>query len=235
MKTILIVVTAAAAIFLLLKLVSLWDSSRGTVDPETVRPAVPPHETQTQAPDISVREPTEEEREGLADGSLTKEDLVQDLVDDAVVQPPSDPETPPPDQDTPAEQPAPPSQPVQTEYERRLAELIAEAYVLREEYIVTLDRLYAEAETALAACMEQENAEDETASLVSSYLTTATELELQCDGQIDTIVAEMETLIRDNHGDMRLVDSLVETYVTEKAAKKAWYLERLEEKGLISS
>lgn len=217
LKVLLVVVIAIVVLVGLLKLVSIWDSTHGSVDPDTMQSSGPSSDAAVQAPDVSVREPTDEEREGLADGSITKDDLIQDIVDDAVVKPPGEDQT---------------EQPPKTEYELRMAEIMAEVYVLRDEYIVMLEHMYAEAETALT---EENLSEEEFASLISSYLTKATELELQCDGQIDTIVAEMELLIRDNGGDPTLIDSLIETYATEKANKKAWYLQRLEEKGLISS
>ena len=43
----------------------------------------------------------------------------------------------------------------------------------------------------------------------------------------------METLIRDNGGDMTLVDQVVYAYANEKSLKKAWYLAKLEQKGLV--
>ena len=217
LKALLVVVLAVAVLFGVLKLVSVWEHAHDGVDVNVTKPPDPPVEPEIQTPEISVREPTEEERESLADGSITKDDLIQDIVDDAAVKPPGE------DQ---------PEQPLETEYERRMAHIMAEVYVLRDEYIVTLEHMYAEAETALS---EKDLSEEEFAALVSAYLTKATELELQCDGEIDTVVAEMEQLIRDNGGDPALIDTLIETYATEKANKKAWYLQRLEEKGLISS
>lgn len=216
LKVILAAVAAIVILFVLLRLVSLWDRTHAAVDADAVQPSQPSFETLPPAPDISVRQPTEQEREELADGSLTKEELIEDLVEDAVVTPPEAPQT---------------QQPVQSAYERRLAEITAEVYVLRDAYIASLANMYAEAETALTA---QDLTEQEFASIVSSYLSKATELELQCDEQIDVIAAEMEQLIRDNGADPAPVDTLIETYANEKAEKKAWYLQRLEEKGLIS-
>ncbi len=221
MKYALILLGAVLVLLALLKLVSWWDSKQGLVDPGSIVTTVPPTETPEPGPDISVREPSEEEKEALSDGNLTKDQLVQDLVEDAVVQPP-------------ATEGSSDSRPVQTEYERQMAEIIAKVYVLRDEYVMTLDSMYAEAEPALADLVNKEGSEEEIASLISSYLTKASELEAQCDGQIDVIVTQMEQLIQANDGDMSPVDTLIETYATEKATKKAWYISRLEEKGLIS-
>lgn len=225
-----------ATILLLLKLIAMWDGAYGKVDFEAVQPTVPPSETQPKAPDISVREPTEEERAALANGSMTKDELMQELVKDTVVLPTEETkegETNTPPSEAGQTDTGQIEQPVQTDYERRMAEIIAQVYVLRDEYIVMLDNMYTEAETVLLALAKEENSEKAIASLVSGYLSKATELEIQCDNKIDAIVLEMEGLIRENNGDMALVDTLIETYATEKAAKKAWYIKRLEEKGLV--
>lgn len=216
LKVILAAVIAILVLFIVLQLVSVWDRTHSGVDTDALQPSTPSVNTGIDIPDISVRQPTEQEREELADGSLTKEELIEDLVEDAVVTSPEEPQTP---------------KPVQSAYERRLAEITAEVYVLRDAYIAALANMYAEAETALT---KKDLTEQEFASIVSSYLSKATELELQCDDQIDAIVAEMEQLIRDNGADPAPVDTLIETYANEKAEKKAWYLKRLEEKGLIS-
>ena len=43
----------------------------------------------------------------------------------------------------------------------------------------------------------------------------------------------MKTLIKENKGDMTLVDTVIETYANEKRLKKAWYMSKLEEKGWL--
>lgn len=234
-KAVLIAATVIVVVLLLLKLVSMWESSRDAAKLEDIKPTAPPLHTPTLVPNVSVREPTDEERKALADGSLTMEDLFEDLVNDAVVCPPDDEggvnETSPTGNDTPIHTIQP--KPIQTEYERRLAEIIAEVYILREEYILTLENMYTEAEKALTELVAREHTENEVLSMVSSYMLKATELENQCDGKIDIIVEKLETLIKSNNGDMSLVDTLIETYINEKAIKKAWYIERLEEKGLV--
>ena len=234
-KPIFVIVLTVAAIILVLKLVALWDSKQGAVDVDQFQSTVPTFETETQSVDILVREPTDKEREELANGNITTDELIQNLVDDAVVVLPDntadigESEQPPgTDQEAPqAEKPA------KSEFGQRIAEIVAEVYVLRDEYIIELEHMYQEAEASLSELVESGNKEGMT-SLIRSYLTKANELELQCDKKIDAIVAEMKDLISDNGGDMTPVDTIIETYINEKATKKAWYIERLKEKGLIS-
>lgn len=171
-------------------------------------------------------------------------DSKQGAVDPDTIQttaPPSDDQTELPENSDPAPseeediaQSDRVEQPAETEYEKQTDALIAEVYALRDGYVAELEAMYAEAEAALTDLAKQEDNAEAIASLVSSYLSKASDLEVQCDEQIDEIVAELEPLVRDNNGDLTLVDTLIETYATEKATKKAWYIERLEEKGLIS-
>ena len=127
-----------------------------------------------------------------------------------------------------------PNSPEKSEYELRLDTIMADANALRDEYVTKLETMYTDAETSLTELVDNEGSDDDVASLVSEYLTEVTVLEQQCDAKFDVIVNELDQLIKNNNGDKSLLDDLIETYITEKATKKAWYLDRLEEKGLIS-
>ncbi len=139
------------------------------------------------------------------------------------------PETFEPEQTAP--QTAQTDQPVEAEPESETEQLIAEVYALRDSYVAELEAMYAAAEAELTELAKQEDNAEAIAAAASAYLAKASDLEAQCDGQIDTIVAQLQV---QNGGDPTLIDTLIETYTTEKANKKAWYIARLEEKGLIS-
>lgn len=222
MKAVVLVFALIIISVLLLKMVSVWDDNAyreaesNQISEESVSIDIGP-----VAPDIIVREPDEIELKDLSSGILSREKLIQDLVKDAVVKPKDFAEN---------EQT---SQPVKSDYERRMAELIAEAYVLRDEYTMALERMYGEAEATLTTYVNESRSGDEINAQISSYLSRASSMEADCDGKIDRIVNEMNVLIEENNGDTTLVDTLVETYVSEKATKQVWYLSRLQEKGLI--
>ncbi len=231
LRVILVCVLAIVFVLFFLKLISIWDNSRGVVHTEDIQTTASPHSTQITGPTINVREPTDEERENLDDGSLTREELIDNLVNDATKKENTSPSG---KNNNETENTNSPEVPLQTEYERRIAEIIAQAYVLRDEYVGTLQGMYAQAEATLNDLTNKDASDKEVASVVSSYLSKATELELQCDAQIEAMASEMESLIRENNGDMSLLDTLIETYATEKTTKKAWYINQLESKGLIS-
>ena len=205
---------------LLLKMVSVWeDNSYREAESNQISESAT--DIEPTAPDIIVREPDEIELKDLAAGALSREDLILNLVKDAVAKP----------KDFVDEEKT--SQPIKSDYERQMAELIADAYVLRDEYTIALESMYAEAEGALTAYVNESRTSDEINALIGSYLSRASAMEAACDGKIDGIVHEMNYLIEKNNGDTTVVDTLVETYVNEKATKQAWYISRLQEKGLI--
>ena len=190
---------------------------------QTIRDAV------EASSDVTVRAPTEEEREALRDGSLSQEELIGRLTgESAAGSSDSAPETAAPEEQ-PAEQ-APAEPP---EYQKQLSALIAQAYVLREEYLAALDNMETSAKADYRALSDSQRTAGKLASLVSDYIGRATRLEKECDGKMDAIIAQMETLIQANNGDMSLTDTVFNTYVNEKSLKKAWYMSRLQEKGLI--
>lgn len=201
-------------------------------------------------PEVSIREVTEEERQALKEGTLSQEELVERLLGTETPAPEQpEPTTTPapiptPKQDelaqpsasptpTPTPTPEPTPTPGKSDYEKRLSELIARVYVLREEYLIQLDDLKEEAIAAYKATPAAQRTASWLTKFVSNYLSKGTALEKQCDQKMDAIVIEMRTLIKENNGDLSLVDTMISTYANEKSLKKAWYMSELEKRGLI--
>ena len=82
--------------------------------------------------------------------------------------------------------------------------------------------------------MSKENkTKDKLISWAAGYVSKASNLEKACDKKMDDVVVRLENLIRENDGDLTLVDTVVYTYANEKSLKKAWYMSELEKRGLI--
>lgn len=175
--------------------------------------------------DIAVRAPTDEEKQALRDGTMTQDELVGRLTGGEEK---AASDAKPEETEKPAEEPD-----AQQEYQKALSALIAKVYVLREEYTNALEDMETAARADYYALPDGQRSTAKLAPLVSSYLAKATALEKECDGKMDAVIAEMEQLIKENNGDMSLTDTVFDTYVKEKSLKKAWYLSRLQEKGLV--
>lgn len=188
-------------------------------------------------PDVEVRAPTEEEREALKNGELSREELLDRLLggEETPATPPVQTPTPlPRESAAPSEAPAETPEPTpDAAAERSLAELVAEVYVLREEYTAALDAMETAAKSDYAAIPAAERTAARLTGLVGTYLDRAAALERECDARMDAIVAEMEAIIAVSGGDETLPATVFDTYVNEKSLKKAWYMSRLQQKGLI--
>lgn len=188
-------------------------------------------------PALTVRDLTEEERQALREGSITQEELTEKLVE--AVKPQPTPATSAPAQtpasSAPAETPPSVEPPVvePAQWEKDLSALIARVYVLREEYTIALDNMQSEARAEYRAMAAEERTKTALMKFARGYVTRALELEKECDARMDDVVSRMETIIRENKGDMTLVDTVVETYASEKSLKKAWYMAELEKRGWI--
>lgn len=124
-------------------------------------------------------------------------------------------------------------QSAESSYQKELSALIAKVYVLREEYTLALDTMYADAKAEYLALPAEKRTTTQLAKMAKGYLSRANALEKECDGKMDEVIRAMETLIRDNNGDLTLVDTVVYTYANEKSLKKSWYMTKLEQKGLL--
>lgn len=193
-------------------------------------------------PSVTIREVTEEERAALRDGTLTQEELVQSLMQKPEPGPeqPSKPQTTPqqtkPEQkpadesrNTPQSQPNP--EPEKSEYEQKVNALIAEVFVLREEFLIKLDNLKAAAIADYRAIPVEERNAKALMSLASGYIAKGLDMEKQCDARIEAIVVELEQVLQENNGDLSIAQTVYDTYVEEKSLKKAWYMAELKKVG----
>ena len=184
------------------------------------------------AGEVTVGEISEEDRQAFRDGSMTQEQLVERLTNGGEGEPreePANTSRPESDGKTPPE----PLKPAENTYQKELSALIARVYVLREEYTLALDTMYADAKAEYLALPAEKRTKTHLLKMARGYLSRAFALEKECDGKMDEIVRAMEKLLRENNGDLGLVDTVVYTYANEKSLKKSWYMSKLEQKGLI--
>ena len=181
---------------------------------------------------VTVGEISEEDRQAFRDGSMTQEQLVERLTNGGEGAPREEPaSTSRPESDgTP---PPEPPKPAENTYQKELSALIARVYVLREEYTLALDTMYADAKAEYLALPAEKRTKTHLLKMARGYLSRAFALEKECDGKMDEIVRAMEKLLRENDGDLGLVDTVVYTYANEKSLKKSWYMSKLEQKGLL--
>lgn len=199
-------------------------------------------------PSVNIREVTEEERAALRNGTLTQEELVESLLQKTESKPEPEPEQSqksevasqtkpeqkPPETNTTTQQPQPEPEQEQSESEKRVNALIAQVFVLREEFLIKLDNLMAQAKADYVALPSEDQRNTKVLmSLASGYLAKGLDMEKQCDARIEAIVVELEEILQENNGDLSIAQTVYDTYVQEKSLKKAWYMAELKKVGVV--
>lgn len=198
---------------------------------------------------VTVRDVTDEERNALKDGTMTPEELAQSLLQKQENTPKPEPEQPSkpqipsqpkpeqkPEQSTPPQQPAQepeePAQPEQSEGEKKINELIAQVLVLREEFLIKLDNLMAQAKADYLALPPESRTSSNLMKMATGYMARGLAMEKECDARIKTITEQLTQVANEYGGDPTLAETVYNTYVEEKSLKKAWYMAELKKIGV---
>ena len=106
----------------------------------------------------------------------------------------------------------------------RVSEIIAEFYVIQADFIARLeamgDRAY---EDYKAQGYDRTKAMD----IVNSYTGEVGALESECDAKVRALLKELETELKAKGGDLGTVKQIRQYYYDEKALKKTYYLNKL--------
>ena len=134
----------------------------------------------------------------------------------------------------PAETADPEPEPLPADpYSEELAFIVAEVYVMREEYIAQLDEMYARAKAEYSAKPESERTHSKLVKWASGYATEAANLEKECDARMDAVLAEVKALAEKYGEDTDIVDTLAYFYSEEKSIQKSLYIQELERRGIL--
>ena len=193
-------------------------------------------------PEITVRDLTEEEKQALREQTLTQEEAIALITGKKTEEPPaSEPAEPAQTTEPVPAEPAQTQESVPTEpsitqqqlYEQQLSELIAETYLMREEFTQKLDEIEARAKEAYHSLPEEKKTKKELVNFATGYIAEASALEEECNDRMDIIVFKMNQLITENNGDPAILDAVIEAYIQEKSLKKALYFTELQKRGWI--
>ncbi len=110
------------------------------------------------------------------------------------------------------------SAPVEAPHENqvsRVDDIIAQIYVLRSGYVGKLDGLVTQAyrEYKKGGITKQD--------LINRYVSVGYGLEAECDGKMEALLSDLTNELSRTGGDLSLVDTVRQTYYSEKSIKKA--------------
>ena len=194
-------------------------------------------EAMEKLPSRPIIDLTDDEKEQLAKNEISKEEAIQIILNKSnpTISTPPDPEptapqqtppsatvTPPPAQTATA---APPAQtPAVSDSEQKIAEIIAEIYVLRAYYTSALEGMRQSAIAEYNALGEEKRTNAVKQELGVKYMGMASSLESECDAKMSDVVARLEKELKNTGGDLSIINDVKYTYANEKSLKKAFYL-----------
>lgn len=191
--------------------------------------------------DISIRGLSEEEKQALKDNTLSRDEIIQGMVTpskpvespllpaNSAVELPSGPAVTPSAEvpaatPTPAATPAPAETPAVAPDREQLSKYLAELYVMQEEYSILLDQYNQSAIDDYTALPEKDRTTAAKYKIGLHYVNLAKAREKECDAKMADMESKIKALLVKLGEDTALVDEIHQTYLEEKALKKAYYM-----------
>lgn len=100
----------------------------------------------------------------------------------------------------------------------------AELYSMKAYYIGQLSQIEGRARSEFSAMTPAEKKNLSKAAFVGKYAGYATSLLGECDSRVNSLLANMKSELSEVGGDMSIISTIRQAYESEKAARKAYYL-----------
>lgn len=113
-----------------------------------------------------------------------------------------------------------------TEYDEKIAELVAKMYVLKSKYLGEIEGVVSSMKAEYAALPKDQQTASAKTNIASGYLGKISALEAQCDAQVNAVVTELRGVLEKSGGDMSLADAIMSAYASEKESTKAYYINK---------
>ena len=163
---------------------------------------------------VSVRELTEEEEKSLREGTLTESEIVEILTEPK----PNSKDTA--SSDTGGKKPS-----SENEQGKLVSEAIAKLYIQKSIYLGKLDSIEAQVRSEYKN-MSAEEKKTAKKTLAAKYMSQISAWEKECDSIVYGIIDEVKAALEKEGKDLAIVAELKETYLSEKRAKKAYFISK---------
>lgn len=115
-----------------------------------------------------------------------------------------------------------------TKKENKAAPIIkrytAELYSMKAYYIGQLSQIESRAKNEFDTMDPEEKRKLSKASFIAKYAGYATTLMVECDGKVNSLLSSMKQELTDAGQDTAVISTIRQAYESEKAARKAYYL-----------
>ncbi len=109
---------------------------------------------------------------------------------------------------------------------QRASECIARMYVLKSNFETRLSALFEEAKAEYVS-IPGKGSRELRMSVLKRYYSRIASLESECDSQVDLVLTELDSILKESGEDRSIVDKIRKSYSEEKSLKKAYYLNML--------
>ena len=99
-------------------------------------------------------------------------------------------------------------------------------YQLQSSFLGQLNSLPGQASAEFHSLPKEEWTTANKTRIVRKYIGVAGSLEQQCDAQVQSLTTELRTVLKANHMDTALADSVIQYYVSAKSLQKAEFLSK---------
>lgn len=187
----------------------------------------------------SIRPLTEEENEKLSKGELTEDEVIDLIIGkkEEIPQESEKGDASTTDTEKPTDSTKPTSKPQAsskvdndklTEANNRIAKLVGKMYVLKSQFTGKLE----EVKKWVVSEYQKLSAEEKKSMAVKTKIgkeaiARATALEKDCDAQVESILSEISTLLKETGQSTDLVKQIREAYNEEKQLTKAYYVSKI--------
>ena len=110
------------------------------------------------------------------------------------------------------------------EYNRKVAELVAQVYVIKANFVSTLSSFESRIISEYKALPKEQQTTATKAKIVSDNMGYISGLEAQCNAQVKSVTDQLTVLMQENGKDTSLVAAINDAYAKEKELKKAYYI-----------
>ncbi len=115
-----------------------------------------------------------------------------------------------------------PQKPVQVD---DTAATIAKMYIIKNKFMKKLESIEVDIINAYVALPEEQRVPQSRKTIAGQYLGTVADMEIQCDAEVEAVLAELKTKLTALNKDLSVIETIRKAYQNEKSLKKAYYMD----------
>ncbi|MBR5554183.1 MAG: hypothetical protein IKV98_10115 [Clostridia bacterium] len=102
---------------------------------------------------------------------------------------------------------------------------VAKLYIVKNRFVTELGSLEKRIKTQYGDLPKDQQVPTSRKEIAKQYISFVSSLELECDAEVDDILADLKAELAKAGGDVAIVDTVRSQYEEEKSLKKAYYLD----------